>query len=80
MTFEEKITSMLQERMLPEEAIKEVFAQLVEFQPSMKSRWHEQYEGYPAMILNGVWISAKDIALEWIDKNKPQAFYRSLFL
>ncbi len=47
--------------------------------PDMESRWADEVEGYPQQAIAVLWFGIKHIALEWIDANLPQAWYRPLF-
>jgi hypothetical protein len=46
---------------------------------TMGTRWDDDVEGYPDMVLVVLWVSVKEIALKYIVENKPLAFYRPLF-
>lgn len=35
---------------------------------------------YPSVLYNLLFIQIKPIALEWIDKNKPEAWFREMFV
>lgn len=41
---------------------------------------HWKDEEYPDMLLASVWISIREVALEWIDQNIPKAWYRDMFV
>lgn len=47
---------------------------------SFKERWGDTESEYPPAMVNVLWISVKTIALEWIDENIPQAWFRPMFL
>lgn len=46
---------------------------------AMYVRWHDQMEGYPPQMKPVCWMSISSGALEWIDKNCPQAWFRGMF-
>lgn len=45
----------------------------------MAGRWNDNISDYPPIMTKAIWISAKRIALQWIDTNKPQAWFRPIF-
>jgi len=81
MTLEEKIKEMLFERGLFEDQAKEIFDMMREDKAneSMQDRWRDDIAGYPEPLLAVLWMSAKLTAVQWIDDNCPQAWYRPLF-
>jgi hypothetical protein len=42
--------------------------------------WGVPIDDYSELVHTLLFLSMCDIALEWIDENKPQAFYRMLFV
>jgi len=50
-----------------------------EINQSITQRWNDQVDEYPKVMSETLWMGAKSIALEWIDENQPEAFYRPLF-
>ena len=42
-------------------------------------RWLDSTEGYPKCMLSLITVSAARAALDWIDANCPQAWYRPMF-
>ena len=81
MTFNEFVVNgLVKNGMFPDQAIAALH--LVKNSPeqeSMLGRWGDSTEGYPAEIKMSVWYSAKRYALQWIDTNKPKAWFRSQF-
>jgi len=45
----------------------------------MRGRWTDHAEGNPPQLLSTLWLSTQKKALQWIDENCPQAFYRVMF-
>lgn len=45
---------------------------------SMASRWSDSVDGYPETMKSVLWMSIKTHALEWIDTNCPQAWFRPM--
>lgn len=45
----------------------------------MKDRWNDRVDGYPPQMQAVCLVSIKSQALEWIDKNCPKAWFRSMF-
>jgi len=82
MTFKEWLIGLLiKHGMWPKDA-NTVF-EVIKADPankSMSQRWGDSVEDYPDAIKTVLWIDAKQNALEWIDTNQPQAFYRSMFV
>lgn len=81
MTIEEKLVEMLYESGLFKNQAVEIVerAKANVVNESMQNRWQDQAEGYPPQLLAVLWVSVKDHALEWIDENCPQAWFRPLF-
>ena len=42
-------------------------------------KWNDYIKEYPPEFLSALWIVVRRCALEWIDENAPDAFYRVLF-
>jgi len=81
MTVEEKIRKMLIQNGLSDDQTDEVIKLLKEsdLTKSMANRWSDSIDSYPSMIITVLWISAKKIALEYIDETFPQAWFRPMF-
>lgn len=81
MTFRQKAIELLYSNgMFREDAEKVV--QNVIAHPSneaMQGRWDDDIAGYPPQMLNVLWFTVKSFAVEWIDENCPQAWFRPLF-
>jgi hypothetical protein len=45
----------------------------------MAQRWGHSINGYPAAMVNVLWLTVKTHALEYIDAECPQAWFRPLF-
>ena len=45
----------------------------------MKDRLNEECDGYPDSIKALVWISVKQVTLEWINESLPHAWFKPLF-
>lgn len=43
-------------------------------------RWEDNVEDYPSVFLSALWLSVQDCALQYIDANCPEAWFRSLFV
>lgn len=41
--------------------------------------WNRPADEYPESVYNVLWISLKDIALDWIEENLPMAWYKPMF-
>lgn len=81
MTVEEKLVDMLYNQGLfrPQavEIVEHVKADKAN--ESMAERWQDVADGYPDQIFAVLWISVKDHALQWIDENCPNAWFRPMF-
>lgn len=49
------------------------------FAETMKSRWNDKVSDYPEVMKGVILISLKSVALEWIEANQPQAWYKAMF-
>ena len=82
MTIKEKFKSLLiNSGMFDVDA--EVVMQIVmndDANKAMEGRWNDSVEGYPDVLFNVLWASVCINAVEWIDENKPLAWYRPLFV
>lgn len=81
MTFEQNMKMLLEQSgMFPEQAQEVIeLSKTDNINESMKGRWSDDVEGYPPMMVKVLWMSTKTIALQWIDENLPEAWYRSMF-
>lgn len=79
-TLESAIKSLLVANGMSEGDANKVFALVHSQITSMEGRWLEPVDSYPESIFNLTWNQSKEIALEWIDQNKPKAFYRPMFV
>lgn len=81
MTFEERIKLELVGNGLFDSQADEVLslAKNEKTLDSMKDVWQKDVDQYPESVLVTTWITVKCVALDWIDTNLPQAFFRPLF-
>lgn len=80
MTIREKLeTELVNHGLWPKEA-EAVMNELEtdEALKPMQGRWSEDTTGYPPQLLAIVLMSAKQKAVEWIDRNKPKHFARGI--
>ena len=61
----------------PNEAT-EVMDLVVAGNEPMQGRWNEDKTAYPSQLLTVLFLSAKAVAIKWIDENKPQHFARMI--
>ena len=81
MTFEETIQQKLEENgMWSAQAQAVIAAYKADSANDAMDRWSDDVEGYPIAMLAVLWMSVQHTALEWIDTNKPLAWYRPMFL
>ena len=45
----------------------------------MKGRWDTFVIDYAAPVQTAIWIAARRTALKWIEQNRPDAWYKSMF-
>jgi hypothetical protein len=79
-TIKRTLIEKLQENGLWLQEAEEVMA-MVEADPAnkdMQGRWDESPEDYPPSIMVLAWMSARDKALEWIERNKPKHFAKGM--
>lgn len=82
MTFEDKLKELLVGNGLFDNQADEVVI-IVKNAPEndiMAQRWNDRVEDYPPMMVNILWFTAKRHALEYIDANCPQAWFRPMFV
>ena len=82
MTFEESVMEFLEERGMYVNPADTVLNLLINSkgQEAMAGRWGEQVTDYPPELKEAILSSVRAIALRWIDKNKPFAWYRYRFV
>lgn len=81
MTFEDAMRQRLTNSgMFPDQvdAVVERVKAAPENEP-MAQRWSDNASGYPSQMLGVLWLTAKTHALEYIDAECPQAWFRPLF-
>jgi len=81
MKIYEKATEFLVENGMFEAQAKDVIS-IAKERPEnavWSKRWSDDIEGYPASALAVLLHSVKSSAIEWIDVNLPEAWYRPLF-
>lgn len=47
---------------------------------AMRNRWNTAVDNYPTQMQAVCWMSIAAEALEWIDKNCPNAWFRGMFV
>ena len=82
MTIEDKIKEMLVEHGMWEDQAEAVVEAMKanEINRSMVHRWNDDVEGYPPSMLAILWMKAKHAAIEYIDANCPETFFRPMFV
>ncbi len=83
MTTKEKLVDMLFNHGMSEDPAKEVvelaIPKIEQASPDSEITWDRPAGEYPDVMYNIFWLTLKETALEWIDKNAPQAWYRACF-
>lgn len=82
MTIEEKLVEMLVNDGMFDTQANQVMERVKsnKINEAMIGCWGDATEGYPETLFMPLWASTKDHALEWIDENLPQAFFRPMFV
>jgi hypothetical protein len=80
MTIREFVESYCTDRLMPESEAAKV-AELVRAYPSVAAvRFSDPTGAYPKALLGVIQAITKKLALEYIDRNRPEAFYRPAFV
>lgn len=82
MTIQENISEMLQNKGLFPNQAEEVIClckQNKDLFPDMEKRWNDNIQDYPSTLISVLCLSVNQVALQWINKNYPKAWYKSLF-
>jgi len=84
MTVSEKIISMLVSNGMFESQAKEVMKlAITKLKNSIEDytiTFNSPSDQYPNIVYSILYMEVKPIALKWIDKNKPMAWYRMMFI
>lgn len=76
MTFKEKVKEHLVASGMFDSQAEAVFQEMKASDNVMLGRWDDDVSEYPGVMLNVILVSVRRYALEWIDKNIPQAWFR----
>lgn len=83
-TVKEKLKNMLMERGMSQsqaDAVMEIaIPDLNKLDLDYKITFDSQASGYPNKLYDLWFMHIKPIALKWIDENKPQAWFREIFV
>ena len=80
MNVQDKLLSMLIERGMFESQANDVI-ELVKVSGkagSMRDNWLKDIDGYPEIVVSVLWAITKDIAIKWVEDNKPDAWFKGL--
>ena len=83
MTFEEMCKNYCTSNGMAAESAEEVIKELKisELIPEyLANKFNSPTSDYPDSVKAIVMMGLKDVAVSWIDKNQPQAWYRPLFV
>ena len=61
-----------------EEQARQVLDNMVANMPEMAERWNDTWLHYPLQMQPVLWITTKSYALEWVNENLPNAWYKPL--
>jgi hypothetical protein len=78
MTIRQKMIQKLHLRGMWEDDAAQLVAQVEEHLKSMRGRWEEDCEGYPAVLLAAVWMDVRTLAKKWIAEERPQVSFLQL--
>jgi hypothetical protein len=83
MNFAEKMIELMVANGMFESQAKEVMQGIMKDHDfgggSMVNRWDDNIDGYSDVMVHVIWTSVKDEALEWIELNAPQAWFKPMF-
>lgn len=80
MTFDQAISSRLEESGIWPQDVQSILELAKKGMPTMDDVWSRSTIGYNPVVLNVAWIAVKSIALEWIEENQPNAWYKPMFM
>lgn len=78
-TIRQVITAQLIGMGMFDNQANEVVALAEEKVESMQGRWDSQASDYPPAVVKITFMHVKKVALEWINNNAPQAWFKPLF-
>ena len=80
MTIQEQMASQLIANDMFDSQAKQVMEKVVaEQQETMSGRWQDDTSDYPAVMINTLWLIVKKTALDWLNENAPQAWFKPMF-
>lgn len=82
MTTKERLIEMCVARGMFEDQAKQVVELAIikiDGMDNYKTTWDRPANEYPDSLYIVMFMIVKDVALEWIDKNIPQAWFRPMF-
>lgn len=79
MTFEQKLRNDLFSLGMPEDDVAAVIEKVKtdEMNITMKNRWNDKVDNYPPAIYSMLFRVSKEAALEWVNENCPQAWFKA---
>jgi hypothetical protein len=80
MTFAEKMKALMVEHGMWEDDTQTVMDIVTaNTENSMYGRWNDEIDDYPPQMIPAVWLGVKYAAYQWLDANKPNAWYKPVF-
>lgn len=79
-TIRQSLEKKLFELGMFEEQASQVLDDMVKKMPEMEDRWDEVWDHYPQTMQPVLWMTTKSYALEWVNKNLPNAWYKQLLI
>ncbi len=81
MTFNELVLNYLEKNCMAKSQAQSVIKMMKESKASedMERRWNDNVEDYPVVMQKVIIMTLRRTAVDWIDENLPQAWFRPLF-
>lgn len=82
-TVKERCTEMLTQRGMTDSKAEQVLEiaipKINELVSGYTITWDSNSSDYPDQIYMAIWLSLQEEALDWINANEPNAWYKSMF-
>ena len=65
---------------MPDNHAEEIFYLLREKHASLNIRWESDFDGYSNIVVTLLWQDTTRLAVEWVDKFLPEAYYRPILV
>ena len=81
MTLEQKMRELLEQHGMWSDGLEATMKEAKEsdlLKDTMRERWNDDVEGYPQTLVVALWLNVRSLALNWVDANCPEAWYRPM--